>query len=242
MERADVYVWQTDFKPKAVLILCPGVNGNGGNWVRERAWQDYAKKEQFGLAGLSFASPMRLLPLGRGYYYAGQGSGQALLACLRQAYGEPLPPLLLFGFSGGAHFTARFAEWMPERIAAWCAYSAAWWDDPLPDNNSPPGIVACGKQDERLQATLDYFYKGRELGNKWLWVELPRTGHERDVRLEEFVRLYFLSVVGKGLSHGIFIGLNGRQTGGKAFTERYVHDWGWLPDEKLMDAWIEVTR
>ena len=40
------------------------------------------------------------------------------------------------------------ADWKPERVLAWCAYSASWWDEPqVAARNFPPGIVACGEED-----------------------------------------------------------------------------------------------
>ncbi|MDR1191169.1 MAG: hypothetical protein LBK60_05810 [Verrucomicrobiales bacterium] len=166
LERADLYAWRTDYQPVAVLVLCPGFNGNGKDLLHDEQWRKFAKEHRLGLAGLSFASNPELFRLGRGYYYAGQGSGDALLACVKKAYGKNLP-LLLYGFSGGAHFTARFAEWQPARVTAWCAYSAAWWDEPIADNHAAPGMVACGADDERYQASLEYFQGGRRLGNRW---------------------------------------------------------------------------
>ena len=45
-------------------------------------------------------------------------------------------------FLGGAHFASRFEEWMPEKVIAWCAYSAGWWICPPRNAAAPAGIAA----------------------------------------------------------------------------------------------------
>jgi pimeloyl-ACP methyl ester carboxylesterase len=235
LERADLHVWRTDYQPAAVVVLCPGFNGNGGDLLRDEQWRAFAREHRLGLAGLSFASNPELFRLGRGYYYASQGSGDALLACVQKAYGKKLP-LLLYGFSGGAHFTARFAEWQPARVTAWCAYSAAWWDEPQPDNHAAPGIVACGADDERYQTSLEYYQRGRRLGNRWAWVALPRTGHQPSAALERFAREYFAAILQqKTAADGVWLDRRGQI----ADDGRRARDpqWSWLPAADLSAAW-----
>ena len=189
--RADIYQADTAMNPKAILVLCPGCNGNGEALVRQPDWRTFASENNMGLLGISFASPESLLVDGRGYYYASQGSGQVLMESVERIFGHRLP-LLLYGFSGGAHFVSRFVEWKPASVLGWCAYSAAWWDNPARLNSSPPGLVACGEDDGgRYGATFAYFLRGRALGKPWAWVSLPRTGHAVSKRLEELVRDYF---------------------------------------------------
>ena len=85
MIRADLYALRSSATPVAVLVLCPGANGNGEGFLRQTAWRDFARTHRLGLVGLSFASNMGLLnnKSQRGYYYAPQGSGQALLDGVR---------------------------------------------------------------------------------------------------------------------------------------------------------------
>jgi hypothetical protein len=191
LRRADIYQAETVVKPQAILVLCPGCNGNGEVLVRQPEWRTFASENNLALLGLSFASPESLLVEGRGYYYASQGSGEVLLRALDRIFGRRLP-LLLYGFSGGAHFVSRFVEWKPASVLAWCAYSAGWWDTPVPLISSPPGLVACGEEDGgRYGATFSYFLQGRALGKPWAWVSLPSTGHVISHRLEGLVRDYF---------------------------------------------------
>lgn len=241
MQRADLYVLKTDWTPTAILILCPGVNGSGEGMVRQPEWQEFARFHQFGLIGLSFASDISYIHK-KGYYYASQGSGQLLIDGIRQVYGQDLP-LLLFGFSGGAHFTSRFEEWKPDRVVAWCAYSAGWWDEPKAATANPPGIIACGDQDLRYGASLIYFKQGRSLNKPWLWITIPHTGHSISPEVESFVRNYFDCVLkaqndNSSNQYGAWIDIDqGTQVEIAAEPSSVT---GWLPDVALIDSWRKI--
>jgi pimeloyl-ACP methyl ester carboxylesterase len=232
-----------------VLVLCPGFNGDPDGWISASEWRDYAIRERLGLAGIAFASdPHLLADRHRGYYCASQGSGELLLKAIQKAYGGRLP-ILIFGFSGGAHFTSQFVEWCPDRVIAWCAYSAGWWDVPLRKSVAPPGIVACGEADERYGETLTYFLQGRAVGRRWTWVDLGNTSHGMSEALNAFVRDYFGEVIKSGESGS---------AAGKAKPEwrdvdtktllsgQAVHETptlaAWLPSEKIAIEWSAVHQ
>lgn len=198
MTRADLYLSNPAPNPRAVLLLCPGFNGNGEELVRQPAWQSFARANRLGLCAISFASPAEDISY-RGYYLAAQGSGDVLLRGIRSGFGADLP-VLAYGFSGGAHFTASLVNWKPGRVLAWCAYSAAWWEEPQKHPEaSPPGIVACGDADAgRYGASLNFFAKGRALGRPWTWVSLGGVGHARHAPLDQFVGAYFAAVLAGG--------------------------------------------
>jgi len=239
MIRAELHHIATASSPKAVLVLCPGCNGSGENLVRSREWIDFAKKNNLGLVGLSFASPMPAILDGTGYYYASKGSGEKLVAGIREIYARDLP-LLLYGFSGGAHFTSRFEEWNPNRVLSWCAYSAGWWDEPQRNPISPPGIVACGDEDPRYGASLIHFKQGRAAGKPWLWVSLARTGHEGSSNLDEFVRCYFEAVLSRSEKAGAWIDIDREVEVNDVFAKEFPSLVGWLPARALIKAWQEV--
>lgn len=239
MTRADLYYWEGNMKPRAVLVLSPGCNGNGRGLVQQEGWQAYARSHDLGLVGLSFASPMGSLGDGTGYYYASCGSGEILLKGIRKIYGKDLP-LLLYGFSGGAHFTSRFVEWSPERVISWCAYSAAWWDEPLKQEAMPPGIVACGEQDPRLGASLVYFKQGRAVGKPWLWVELAGIGHSGSRELDGFVRDYFAMVLERA-DDALWVDIDRENVVETAEATREPSISGWLPSAKLLKGWRGVS-
>jgi pimeloyl-ACP methyl ester carboxylesterase len=243
LQRADLYILKVADHPAAILVLCPGFNGNGKAWIENPVWQKFASDNNLDLAGLSFASDGELLKRGRGYYYPSQGSGQVLLDGISNAVGGDLP-LVLYGFSGGAHFSSGFADWKPERVTAWCAYSAEWWTPPSSNTASPPGLIICGDEDDRYGASLLYFKQGRAEGKPWLWISVHKNGHSIAPKVEDFVRHYFASVLQtneeKGPGQWVDIDLKGHAT-----EETLLHQpslTAWLPDSKLLPDWETVHQ
>lgn len=243
MNLAELYYIVPINPPQAVLILSPGCNGNGESLIRSPVWQQFAQRNHLGLVGLSYASPEKAIHDGTGYYYASKGSGDKLLEGIRKIYGKDLP-LLLYGFSGGAHFTSRFEEWAPSRVIAWCADSAGWWDMPKPSGISPPGIVACGENDPRYGASLSYFKQGRAAGKPWLWVSLPKIGHQASPALEDFARKYFEAVLKRGsssaLSGGLWVDVDTKKVLSESEAKAIPSESGWLPDPSLINDWRKI--
>lgn len=239
MHRADLYVWNPVAQPAGVLVLIPGTNGNGERMVRDLSWQEFARRHNLALMGVSFASDLARLEQGKGYYFASQGSGGLLLEGIQKAFSRDLP-ILLFGFSAGAHFTSRFVEWKPERVVTWCAYSAGSWDEPKAARITPPGIVGCGEEDVRLGASLVYFKEGRVLGRPWLWIAVPKTGHSCPPSVVNFVRDYFTCILKGGpklnpKEHGLWVDIDRLEQ----IPEGSVHPavTAWLPDRGLYERW-----
>ncbi|WP_309398581.1 hypothetical protein [Cerasicoccus maritimus] len=200
LRAGDVFKYKTmeiTGNEQAVLVLCPGLNQNGDFFLKEKPWVDFAHEHELGLIALSFQSDVDKLYNSerKGYYWPEQGSGAALLSAIKKSYGKELP-ILIYGFSGGAHFASRFVEWKPEQVVAWTAYSAQFWDSPQEASVTPPGIVACGEHDSiRWQPTFAYFYEGRQLKRPWTWISLAGTGHARHRAFEQFIRDYFAAAL-----------------------------------------------
>lgn len=239
MIRAELRHIRTTPHPQAVLVLCPGANGDGIGLVRSPKWMAFARENNLGLAALSFASPMSAIHDGTGYYYASKGSGQLLLDGIRQIYGRDLP-LILCGFSGGAHFTSRFTEWKPERVLTWCAYSAGWWGEPVRARVNPPGIVACGDEDSRYGASLIYFKQGRAAGKPWLWISLPHTGHTGSAALDQFVMRYFAAILQKQFGDAVYLDIDRKIIVAESEAATQPSLTAWLPSRRLMDEWREI--
>lgn len=243
MSRADLHFLKPTGEEKAVLILCPGHNGNGRFFLEDQAWVEFARKNQLGLVGLAFMSKGKNVHSRQFYYYAENGTGKLLLRGLKKIYGSEIP-ILLYGFSGGAHFVSRFVEWNPKRVAAWCAYSAGWWDKPK-NSSSAPGIIACGENDERLQASLNYFWDGREQGKPWLWIELKETGHVFSLALESFVRDFFYITLQSPKTptppNGVWVNIYKRQITNVKEAEERPCATAWLPHRKLYIKWLALT-
>lgn len=179
---------------KSVLVLAPGMNTNGEFFLGESPWMDFARRNKLGVIVLNYSSDEEdLYQNHKGYYWPDQGSGKALLDEIKRVYGKDLP-IVLYGFSGGAQFVSRFVDWCPDRIIAWCAYSAQFWDYPKDGSKvtKARGIVACGDQDGlRWQPSFGFYYKGRKNNRPWIWVNVSNTGHNRSAKFEKFVRQFF---------------------------------------------------
>ena len=255
MTRADVYTWSATANPQAVLVLCPGMNGDGEDLIRQSIWQEFARTNQLALCAIYFVSPDDDIQAQRGYYLAARGSGDVLLHGIRLGFDRDLP-ILAYGFSGGAHFTASLVNWKPERVLSWCAYSAGWWEQPATHPAAtPPGIVACGDADARYGASLTFFAQGRALGRPWTWVSLGNTEHARSTALDQFVRAYFTALLHRGVNR------RGRQTPGERTVARHAGSWRdvdtkeevatgqiasqptlacWLPDQAVATLWSSL--
>jgi hypothetical protein len=147
--------------------------------------------------------------------------------------------LLLYGFSGGAHFTSGFAESKPERVLGWCAYSAEWWDKPIPTKIAPPGLVICGNEDERLGASLIYFKQGRALGKPWLWVGVPGNDHAVSLQAEDFIRRYFAALLNPDDKKGIgqWVDIDFKTVAEEETLNHQPSLTGWLPQTSLLGHW-----
>lgn len=179
---------------RAVIVLAPGMNTDGAFFLKESPWMDFARRNNLGVIALNYSSSAEdLLENRKGYFYPEQGSGQALLDEIKRLYGKDLP-IIIYGFSGGAQFVSRFVDWCPDRIIAWCAYSAQFWDYPKSGSKvtQARGIVACGDQDGmRWQPSFAFYYQGRKDKRPWIWVNISNTAHNRSAKFEKFVRQFF---------------------------------------------------
>lgn len=245
MVLADLACVRLVEKPVAVLVLCPGYNQNAKNMVEQAVWQDFAKSHRLALAGLSFSSPESLLVDKEGYYVARKGSGDCLIQAIEQGFKVKNLPIFLYGFSGGAHFAGAFAEWKPERVRGWCAYSAAWWDKPevKDDKNLPPGVIGCGQLDRyRLGASLLYFKQGRSLGRPWLWMELKGEDHSWSEQMNSFVREYFSLILNSSKKQPVFVDLESEEIASVPLLPGHESLYGWLPDSRLFESWKKIHQ
>lgn len=243
MDRADLVCVRLVPKPLAVLVLCPGYNQSARGMVEQEIWQEYARKNHLGLAGLSFSLPENLLADKEGYYLVEDGSGDCLVRGIEQGFKEKNLPIFLYGFSGGAHFAGNFAEWKPERVKGWCAYSAAWWERPVAKDGQriPPGIIGCGQLDRyRFSASLLFFKQGRALDRPWLWVELKGENHAWPKQLDAFVRDYFSAILSDPKKEGVYMDLDTKETVQPPLPTGQETLYGWLPDSALVESWRRV--
>jgi len=169
-----------DSRPVGVLLLVPGYNGSGEAML-DRRWSRFADGQGLVLLAPTFHTSPEELKKEKGYYYPEQGSGpqvERALAEVGRRTEVKTDRILIFGFSAGAHFAHRFALWKPERVAAFVAYSAAWWSEPNASLKNVPALIMCGESDPRFESTREFFQKALSLHLPWVWRSYKNTGHE----------------------------------------------------------------
>ena len=229
---------------RGILALVPGANASGVGMLAEKPWTDFARANGFTLAAFTFVSKSEDLKEELGYYDASAGSGAAAAAALKKL-GAGRVPVFMYGFSGGAHFTASFAEHFPQMLKGWCAASfevksrKTKIDPDDAKGRRPPGIVACGSEDPRLGAALSYYGRGRAVGRKWTWVELDGLSHERSPALEDFTRRYFIQLT-RRKGPGVWIDTgSGDDVAHSSASAKTLQTW--LPDAAFAADWRAVT-
>ncbi len=193
--KAKFWSWSPkNHSPAGVLVLCPGQNGDGKSFSEDEGWRHFADANHLAILIPHFVSEDAVLLSGRGYFDASRGSGKLLIQAL-DAKGWGKLPLLVFGFSGDAHFAMSFSAMAPDRVRGFCAYSFSWWKAP-PSALTAPALIVCGQHDAtRFGSSFAYFQTGRRAGKPWAWVSLKEKDHSSSMELEQFVRLYFQSVL-----------------------------------------------
>lgn len=237
ISHAEVFIRVGVEKPRAVLVLCPGQNESGEPLVSSRVWQEYADRNGLALVSLYFHSSNEDLLAGKGYFLPERGSGEILDKALRMSSLDELP-LFLYGFSGGAHFARNYANWNPGKVAAFCAYSFAWWR-PIAEKLKCPALIVCGQEDgTRYAAALTYFQMGRKKGLEWVWVSLGGQMHRPSAALDEFVREYFACLLEKQMAKPVMV---------NNVTKKIAKENSWkdvsasvLPCGDLLPSWREL--
>lgn len=241
---ATIHLPQNQRPPKAVCVVLAGANCNSMIYFTDIRWTEFARTNDIVLVAVSFTSPVEELKCGCGYYDARVRSGRLLVDYL-ESHGLGDLPLVVYGFSGGAHFAASFAEHFHSRVTAWCAASAGWWQ-PLSQDESdrPPGIVACGTEDFRYGACLSHFHDGRASARRWTWVDVSGLGHSRSAALEDFVRAYFLEILKqqgrRRADGGVWVNSITGEQGDRLPKAEDVNS-SWLPSEELLLRWRSLT-
>ncbi len=240
--------YRTDVSPGSaagIVVLVPGCNGDGTAWLDDAAWCDFARTNKFVLAAFTFVSKVDDLCEEKGYYDVAAGSAESAAAALKKL-GAGRIPVFMYGFSGGAHFTAGFADCQPQMLRCWCAASfeektrrtAIAKDDG--NVRRPPGIVACGSDDPRLGAALSYYDRGRAAGRRWTWVEVPGLDHSRSPELEAFVRGYFAALAKKKAPPGVWVDVgSGEDVAHSAASARELQTW--LPSREMVPEWRSLS-
>ena len=108
---------------RAVIVLVPGLDGDGRSMAGDPEWREFAARNNVALLAVFFK--------GSFYYRAGSWTGRALLKNLegfaaQSAHPELMDaPLAFWGHSAGGQFNYNFACFLPERTLAFVANKGA---------------------------------------------------------------------------------------------------------------------
>ena len=167
---------------RAVIVLVPGLNGDGRPLAEDADWRQLARAQDAALLGCSMHGQQ-----GSWYYEAGRWSGAVLLHALdelghRTAHQElSSAPLALWGHSAGGEFNFNFACWKPARVLAFVANKGAYYSgQPNAAVRQLPGLWIAGQNDEdaRLENITSLFAENRRQGARWCLAIEPDTAHE----------------------------------------------------------------
>ena len=165
---------------RGVLILVPGLNGDGRGMLQNPLWQNLARKYRLAIV----SSFMR----GTDYHNALKGTGAALLEALKKFAGESghpeiaHAPLVMYGESAGGQYDYSFALMNPEMVIAFVVNKGGVYSHDEPDSRmrGDPGLFFLGQSDtaERIKAITDIWTAGRLRGALWALAPQPDSGHE----------------------------------------------------------------
>ena len=170
-------------KPRAILVLLPGSNGDGRDLVEARDFKAFADHENVSLLGCFYqdVDPSSI----EGYTEVKKGSGQALLEEIelesrRVKVSILNAPLLLWGYSAGGQFSYEMACYVPGRVIGFIVNKGGYYYTALApeDTREIPSIWYYGKYDEqfRIAGITGIFAMNQRAGAKnWELVADPTT-------------------------------------------------------------------
>jgi pimeloyl-ACP methyl ester carboxylesterase len=249
---------------KGVIVLMPGSNGDGRDWVYDEFWQTLAKKHNFALLGCFFTDQEHEDMDIEYYANAKEGSGQALLTALshfaeKSGFPEAADaPLILWGHSAGGQFNYEFVCWKPERVIAFVVNKGGIYFTalaPKPARNVP-GLIFTGENDypPRKDILKGIYSLNRRVGALWVFAEEPKAGHEIG-QTQKLAGLFFDEIIplrlqetlsGSGVSGSLKTLSISQGFAGDLKSKKFIpmtDELGnyfavsWLPTLKFAEAW-----
>lgn len=168
-------------KVRAVIVLTPGLNGDGRAMAEDPIWQALAERTQCAL----FACSMKGAT-GGSYYEPEKWSGKIFLEALKKLAAESHhpeiadAPLVLWGHSAGGQFNFNFANWKPERTLGFVANKGGYYGETIrPATRKVPALWILGEKDTdlRVKNITAKFQDGRKMGALWALVVEPGVEH-----------------------------------------------------------------
>jgi len=237
---------------KGILVLVPGLDGDGRGAVESARWQALAREFDLALVGCFMQ--------GGGYHQAENGTGEALLDALKDfAKQSKHPelnavPLVMWGHSAGGQFNYNFVSWKPQRVAAFIVNKGGYYSgQPNGQSRKVPGLFFLGTKDSelRINSITGIYEKGRKLGALWALAPEANAGHEEG-RTQEVANTFFTAILPHRLSSSGKLEDVEERSGWLAAPEKKIiepaatskltkSEAGWLPDEATAKAWLSLV-
>lgn len=149
-----------------VIVAIPGLSGRGEGFVSQEM-RDFAVKEHFMIIAPSFVWDQANWNSNTSYQYPEAWSGNALIQIIdkvKEKHGISASQLHLFGFSAGAQYALRFANWRPDLCASCAAHGSGGTVIPT-KTNKVKFLVSVGKEDaERIGKAEQFYSAAKGLG------------------------------------------------------------------------------
>lgn len=164
--------------PKAVVVMVPPCQCDGLRDVEDPKWRDFAVKNHLALVSCFFRdeTPGWI----EDYCNMKYGAGDALIEFLRKNF-DPVPKLLLWGFSAGGQFNYEFVNKHPEMVAAFVVNKGGVYYTAMscPEARNIPGLFFIGGQDEEFRQNIlrGIFTLNKRAGAVWHCILEPYAHH-----------------------------------------------------------------
>lgn len=180
----DFLIPQKIAKPRYILVLVPGFNGNGLGFLQHKGWREFAEETEAAIVACTFkALPEETDEEIENYvhYAAAQhGSGAVLEQAIEQfdqmasRFSLKDLPLLIYGHSAGGQFAYGFSCHKPKRMIGFAAAKGGYYyPEPVDGTYDVPGLMISGEQDlaRRRKEIRSLFESHRKHGAPWCWME-----------------------------------------------------------------------
>ena len=255
-EAADFRLWLPDpAQPvRALLVLVPGVDGDGRGMADNGDWQKFAARNHLAIVACFFK--------GGNYQSPSAGSGEALeeaIAHLATESRQPkitALPQLMWGHSAGGQYDYNYVQWKPERVLAFVVNKGAYYTaDRDRKSNDVPGLFFLGLKDTevRIRNIRGIFEEGRKKNAPWALIEEPEEGHGVG-KSEGFARTFFDLILPARLPENSdrlqkidlapgWLGNNQDHSIAPASTSAWKPiDTSWFPSEGCAQDWEKIVK
>lgn len=189
--RVDLLAFDSVEKPRFLLVMSPGFQGDGKMYLSNTHWCDFARERGGWLVATTFkAIPKSERKSGEHYNLVDKGSARTLDEALNY-FEEKLPaqglsklPLLMWGHSAGGQYNHGMACYWPERILGYCAIKGGYYPmEPIEGTASVPALYIAGENDapRRISGIHEAFkqiLKNTPQPAPLAFAVEPNSGHE----------------------------------------------------------------